>query len=171
MLAPLHSMFGFMDTAPAANIQTTGVMDSPLKTPSGTARPNAVQDPFKVNIQSPFEGSLVTDVSSRMNTMIQSESKDYEIAKSGGRHSGWLKNYEGKKTFEIESGIKTLEQRVAEHEQKLSDPAKYDTAKNWYQKTPEQQKGLLNTWKNQIARQKEQINILKGIIKNRGGKP
>ena len=87
----------------------------------------------------------------------------YDVAQSGGRHAGFLKNYLGKATAEIQRGISSLERQVAEHEAKIAEPEK--AIENWSKLDPRQQAALVNKkWPSDIARQKELIEVLKGIL-------
>jgi RHS repeat-associated protein len=47
----------------------------------------------------------------------------FEIAKAGGKHSGFLRNYANKTRAEIERAIKSLERQMAIHRDKIANPA------------------------------------------------
>ncbi|MGG7074653.1 hypothetical protein U5B43_10500, partial [Campylobacter sp. 9BO] len=90
----------------------------------------------------------------------------YEIAKIGGKNFGFYKNYLNKSTKEIEKGIKSLEKQIQEHIDKISNPQKY--IKDFDKLDIRQQENLINKkWNSDIARQKEQKQILEQILRER----
>lgn len=96
----------------------------------------------------------------------------YEIAKNGGKHASTYKKYSQTPTKEIEKGIRSLEKQVKEHSDLIKNPS--ETMKrlgkgDWDSLDPRQQKALLEKkWPGDIQRQKETIEIFKGILKERG---
>ncbi|WP_180995929.1 hemagglutinin repeat-containing protein, partial [Campylobacter concisus] len=100
------------------------------------------------------------------NAKKQITNDAYEIAKSGGKNSGFYKNYLDKSTKEIEKGIKSLEKQIQEHADKISNPQKY--IKDFDKLDIRQQENLINKkWNSDIARQKEQKQILEQILQER----
>lgn len=96
----------------------------------------------------------------------------YQTASSGGKHSGFLKNMEGRASSELEKGIESMEANILEHQNLIKDPAKYMQLYNkkgdWNLLDWRQQKHLINVkWLGDIQRAKEQIDILRGILKSR----
>ena len=91
----------------------------------------------------------------------------FEIAKAGGRNAGLLKNYSGKTTIEIEKGIQSLEMRVSEHISKIANPSEF--AADWGVRNPQAQEGLLKYWQKEVAKYKEQANVLRGLLKEKIG--
>ncbi len=90
----------------------------------------------------------------------------YEIAKEGGRHAGFLKNYEDRDTMELEKGIASLQDVIAEHEAKISEPQR--SVPDFDALSEQEQQHLRDKkWPADIARQKEQVAILMGIIDER----
>ncbi len=91
----------------------------------------------------------------------------FEIAKSGGTHAGFYNNYVDRPTSDILKGIKSIEKQIAEHEDKIANPEKY--IPEWKTLDPRQQAALLERkWPGDIQRQKEQVQILQGILHQRG---
>ncbi|MDI6619741.1 MAG: hypothetical protein QME45_13990, partial [Clostridiales bacterium] len=89
----------------------------------------------------------------------------YDIAKEGGKHSGFYKQYINKSPKEITKGIQSIEKEIAEHQAKIANPEKY--IPNFKKLDPRQQEALINKkWPSDIQRQQEQLNILKGIKEN-----
>jgi hypothetical protein len=96
----------------------------------------------------------------------KSVTRAYDEALAGGRHAGFLRNYADKPTAQIERGIVSLEKQIAEHEAKIRNPAAY--IDDWASLDPRQQQALLTSkWPGDIARQQEQLDILRGILGSR----
>ena len=95
----------------------------------------------------------------------------YNTAKNGGKHSGFYRNYVGKPTEQIQKGIKKIQRQIEEHQNLIRDPKKYlsEYGKgDWDTLDPRQQKALVTKkWPSDIQRQREQQNILKGILEER----
>ena len=90
----------------------------------------------------------------------------FEIASSGGRHSGFLQNYLSRSKEEIRRAIKSIEKQIAKHEGKISNPEEH--IESWPKLDPRQQDALVNRkWPGDIQRQKEQIGILKELLKRK----
>lgn len=90
----------------------------------------------------------------------------YGVAVSGGKHAGFLKNHLGRSTPEIERGIASIEKQIAGHQAKVQNPAAH--IDDWASLDPRQQQALLTSkWPGDIARQREQLDILRGILGSR----
>jgi len=90
----------------------------------------------------------------------------YGTALNGGRHAGFLANYAGKPTAQIERGITSIEKQIAEHQAKIANAGRY--IDDWASLDPRQQQALVNSkWPGDIARQQEQLDILRGILGSR----
>jgi hypothetical protein len=90
----------------------------------------------------------------------------FEIAREGGRHAGFLRNYAGKPPAEVRKGIRGLEKQIAEHEAKIADPEK--AISGFRKLDPRQQRALIEKkWPSDIQRQREQLEILQGILGGR----
>jgi RHS repeat-associated protein len=88
----------------------------------------------------------------------------FQVAQEGGRHAGFLKNYIGRSPGEIRRAINSIRKEIAEHYDKIANPEKYYPG--FKQLDPRQQAALINkTWPSDIARQKEHIEILEGLLK------
>ena len=90
----------------------------------------------------------------------------YNLAKAGGKHSGFLRVYAKKSANNIHKAIRSLERNVKQHESKIANP------EQWYpdrrKLRPEEQKANLEKiWPKTIQAGKEQIEILKEILENR----
>jgi RHS repeat-associated protein len=90
----------------------------------------------------------------------------FETASAGGRHSGFLQNYVTRSKEEIRRAIKSIEKQIAKHEGKISNPEEH--VKDWQRLDPRQQDALVNRkWPGDIQRQKEQVGILKELVKRK----
>jgi RHS repeat-associated protein len=110
---------------------------------------------------------VIRDVKKAQSNLLKGSINAYETALSGGKHSGFLKNYLGRTTTEINKAINTLQsgkRGIDVHLDKITNPSKY--VPNWNSLLTSHQQSLLNGWKREINNASEQINILKGILGN-----
>jgi hypothetical protein len=90
----------------------------------------------------------------------------FDIAKQGGKHSGWLKTISGWTRGQIESSIRSYKELIDVHTRALTDPK--SKIPDWDTLDPRQQRAILDKeWPSQIARQKEQLEILEELLKNK----
>lgn len=90
----------------------------------------------------------------------------HDEALAGGKHAGFLKNYIDKPTPQIERGIGSIEKQIAEHQAKIRNPGAH--IDDWASLDPRQQQALLNSkWPGDVARQQEQLDILRRILESR----
>lgn len=90
----------------------------------------------------------------------------YEIAKAGGKHAGFLRNYATKSRAEIERAIKSIERQMALHRDKIANPEKH--IPDWKNLDPRQRDALVNKkWPSDIQRQSEQASILRELLKDK----
>lgn len=90
----------------------------------------------------------------------------YEIAKAGGRHGGFYQVYVRRPIEEILKGIRSLEQRIDEHREKIRDPIQI--VPGFTKLDPRQQRALCeHKWPADIQRLQEQKDILEGIVRER----
>jgi hypothetical protein len=88
----------------------------------------------------------------------------YDIAKSGGRHAGFLKDQAAKSDGELTRSIRSLRSQVETHCDKIANPS------NWVTPgiTPQHLNGLVNSyWPKEIANFTQQIEILERILAER----
>ena len=86
-----------------------------------------------------------------------------EIARESGKHSGFLRNYAGRSPTELRSAIASIERQVAQHRSWIANPE--SKIPNFRALDPRQQAALLNNkWPGDIARQQEQLEILRGLL-------
>ena len=87
----------------------------------------------------------------------------FNIARNGGRNSGFFKNNLCRNAEELKKGVVSFEKQVALHRGKISNPSEY--IKNWNELDLRQQQALINKkWPSDIERLTEQRDILQGIL-------
>lgn len=102
------------------------------------------------------------------STTKGTDNNAYEVAKNGGKHSGFYNQYKNKSPEEIKKGIKSIEKQITEHQDKIKNPEKY--IPDFKNLDPRQQEALINKkWPSDIQRQKEQKEILEGILREKVG--
>lgn len=90
----------------------------------------------------------------------------FDVAKAGGKHAGFLENYAGRTSAEINRAIASIEKEIAKHESWIANPK--SKIPGFESLDPRQQAALLNNkWPTDIARQREQIAILRGLLGER----
>ena len=96
----------------------------------------------------------------------KAEKEAFEVALQGGKHAGFLKSYLNMSNGQLQKGIKSIKKQIAEHYDKIANPEKH--IKDWKNLDPRQRDALLNKkWPGDIARQKEQLGILKQLLKRK----
>ncbi|MDD5037121.1 MAG: hypothetical protein PHE55_20535 [Methylococcaceae bacterium] len=89
---------------------------------------------------------------------------DYENAKAGERHGGFYRKWKDKRTEEIEKSIRSLQEQIDLHQNKINNPDQYIDP----DVSPQQRDGLINRyWPKEILNFQQQINVLKGILSER----
>ena len=96
---------------------------------------------------------------------MTSESRIITEALNGGKHAGLLKTYMDKPVQELLKGIRNIKKQIARHEKWIKEPT--EKVMNFYDMDEIYQKGLIEKWKRDIARQKEQAELFEEIIKIR----
>jgi hypothetical protein len=89
----------------------------------------------------------------------------YEVAKQGGRHAGLLRIYQGKSVEEIQRALRSYERQVALHQQKMRSPETF--VQDWGRRSPRAQQGLLRHWQQDLIRNQELADIMRGILQER----
>ncbi len=88
----------------------------------------------------------------------------YDIAKAGGRHSGFLEDHSTKTDGEINRSIRSLTAQVETHNDKIANPMK------WVDPTlsPQHLNGLVTSyWPKEVANFTQQIEILERLLMER----
>jgi len=116
-------------------------------------------------LTSHFAAKKVVDIYEYFDD-YQNQYDPYNIAKDGGKHSGFYDNYVDRTDQELLKSIESFEKNVIEHEQKISEP--YDVAPDWDAWDERKQIGQIKQWIQHRDKSQEQIEILQGILKERG---
>jgi len=92
-------------------------------------------------------------------------SNAYKIAKAGGAHAAWMKEQFGLGRRQLESAVSSLEKQLALHRAWLDNPAL--KVKDWVERDPRYREGLIRKWQQDIKRQSEHVQIVKGVLKEK----
>lgn len=86
-----------------------------------------------------------------------------EAQKPGGKHHGFYLQYRNASRFFIHRAIRSLNQRIRDHEEKIRYPERYIA--NFNELEPKRRAALVNqVWRNEIAKFQEQVTILEAIL-------
>jgi len=88
----------------------------------------------------------------------------YEIAKAGGRHWGVYERFKDETQTRIEKSIRSYEQRIAEHADKIQNPDRYlkEACSDAHRADL-----IGRYWPNEIADYRAKIEILRQILARR----
>lgn len=123
----------------------------------------AVEDVFGEDIQEKFVAPFL--IFAGEMAFGNKGKKVYEIAKGGGKHAGFLKNYASRSIEEISKSANSLQKQIRTHVDKIENPAKY--RRNWADYSAKQKERIINHWQQEIDNFGEQIEVLKGIVKDK----
>ena len=90
----------------------------------------------------------------------------YEIAKAGGRHGQWLAEQRALGVRQLESAARSIEKQLGFHEGWIADPS--SKVHDWVLRDARYREGLLRKWQQDIDRQREQIAIVRGVLREKG---
>jgi len=90
----------------------------------------------------------------------------YDVARDGGKHAGLYREYSGRGNREIQKAVDSYEKQVSTHQDKLANPEKY--ASNWSRMDSREQQGLIRHWEQDLKRNKDSGDIMRGILRERG---
>ena len=90
----------------------------------------------------------------------------YAIARAGGRHAGLLQTYERKSTTEIQRALRSYERQVELHRHKIHSPEQF--VEDWGTLRFHVQSGLLRHWQEDMVRNQELGEIMRGLLHERG---
>jgi hypothetical protein len=94
-------------------------------------------------------------------------SNAYEEAKKpGGRHSEWMRQQQTLGENQLRSAARSIQRQVALHEGWIADPA--SKVHDWQSLDPRYKRGLLAKWAQDARRQREQIDIVRGVLREKG---
>ncbi len=87
----------------------------------------------------------------------------YRVASEGGRHAGFLRQQLGKTPAQLQRTIRSIEKRIAEHQEKIKNPEKYMTRDD--ASIPANVERARKDWAGDISRQQEQRDIAKEVLR------
>jgi hypothetical protein len=90
----------------------------------------------------------------------------YAIARAGGRHAGLLRIYKRKSAAEIQRALRSYERQVELHRQKMLSPEQF--VEDWGTLRFHVQSGLLRHWQEDMVRNQELAEIMRGLLRARG---
>jgi len=117
-------------------------------------------------------GSLVAftaEPPTKSSTPEASSGDPYVTARSGGRHSGAYDNYKSRSTPEVRNALEGYEAQVREHQAKVENPRNY--VPDWDRLSAERQHWYVQGWTDDIQRNGELRDIMRGILAERGATP
>ncbi len=117
-------------------------------------------------IKSKAEEKQINSESTSIQPTIDT-TKVYQEAKDGVRHSGVYRDASKKTEQRLLKSIKSHEEQVRIHTEKVREPEKYDA--EWNSKTQREKDGLLRKWRKDIQRNAEQAAIEKETFRERFG--
>ncbi|MCI0445113.1 hypothetical protein L0152_18130 [bacterium] len=122
-------------------------------------------DAAEVTVQTTRQPAAHSVVASTVDDVVEGANSAFDMAKVGGKHAGFYKNYLGKSSTEIKKAINTLQagkRGIDVHLDKIANPSKY--VQNWNTLRASHQQSLIKRWQKEIINAREQIQILKGIL-------
>jgi hypothetical protein len=90
----------------------------------------------------------------------------YAIARAGGRHARLLRIYERKSATEIQRALRSYERQVELHRQKIHSPEQF--VQDWRTLRSHVQSGLLRHWQEDLVLNQELVEIMRGLLRERG---
>ncbi len=91
----------------------------------------------------------------------------FEIARKGGKYSGFYETHKGLTRSELLKSIRSSQIQIEKHSEWISNPLSKNP--NFYQFDIRRQRSLIDVhWPADIRRHQDQIAIIKGILKERG---
>jgi hypothetical protein len=96
---------------------------------------------------------------------LQRVKSAYETAKEGGAHAPWMKEQRRLGVRQLESAERSIRKQIEMHEAWISDPS--SKIADWNDRDPRYQSGLLKKWQQDIKRQVEQVQIIRGVLQEK----
>lgn len=90
----------------------------------------------------------------------------YDVAKAGGRHAAWMREQQELGERQLRSARRSIQKQVALHLGWLDNPT--SKVQDWNGRSALYQQGLLRKWQQDIQRQRQQIEIIEGVMKEKG---
>lgn len=159
-------MFPRDPTAPAAETINCGCESLPYMESWEMANPK--KKPFSdLELQKSRSKRALHDVRPRQQAPGIARGTAYRAAAAGGRHAGMLRQVRKLSRKEIEKGIRSLEKQIGKHQTWLKNPQSKIPGFN--DLDARQQAALIERiWPGDIDRQREKIDILRGVLEEKG---
>lgn len=127
---------------------------------------DSVEDVVDTNVDPLYHARRMGDIlTSASATQAGAPVSDaYEVAKAGGPHHGWMEKQRKLPAAKLLKSIRSLERQIARHQRWIDDP---------YSKIPvdtptDEAKYYVTTkWPGDIARQRQHIDIIRGVLHER----
>jgi hypothetical protein len=85
-----------------------------------------------------------------------------EIAKAGGRHSGFLRQAQSWTRTQLERASNSFQRQIELHEAKVANPGNF--VENWGDLDPRAQTGLVRHWESEISNFVQQQQIVHELL-------
>jgi hypothetical protein len=102
------------------------------------------------------------DPTSEINTV-------FEAAKNGGWHAGFLRENLQKSLNQVTKTARSLNERIAEHEEYIANPLKKVQKDVWDNLDQRARDGLIRHWSKEIEIWKQQLDILRKVLEDKNG--
>lgn len=110
-----------------------------------------------------YQAKLAGDIAETLpGAKLNQVKTPYEIAKEGGKHENWYKEQLILGVNQLRNGIRSIEKQVDRHVEWINKPDAKVT--DWDVRSDKYRAGLLAKWNQDIRRQMEQIDILRGVL-------
>jgi len=88
-----------------------------------------------------------------------------EAIQPGGRHHGWYRRLQDQSDAELEKSVRSFERQIVRHEGWIADPS--SKTPDFGEFHPQRKLALVEGWQQDVARQRECIDILRDILEER----
>lgn len=126
-----------------------------------------VEKSAESSIIKPKEEAQKPSIQPSSETVTVDSEAVYKAAKAGTRHAGVYRDAANKSKPRLLKSIKSHEEQVRLHADKIAHPEKYDAG--WSSKSEQEKDGLLRKWRKDMQRNAEQAAIEKETLKERFG--
>lgn len=126
-----------------------------------------VEKSAESSIIKPKEEAQKPSIPPSSETVTVDSEAVYKAAKAGTRHAGVYRDAANKSKPRLLKSIKSHEEQVRLHADKIAHPEKYDAG--WSSKSEQEKDGLLRKWRKDMQRNAEQAAVEKETLKERFG--
>ena len=90
----------------------------------------------------------------------------YETAANGGTNHGLLEKLRNQTDNQLNKSINSFKNNIIEHQHKIAKPSDY--IENWNDRNENYKNGMIEKWKKDILRNKNQLDVALGAARERG---